>query len=618
MINRYVYYLLLHSTKLFMFYQIILLLYLIEHASSSSIVDSYALELHGRKLPFVGFCPKGFGIPLNLTDPQLILIDDTHCAMECVAPLFSDNYYKHTSSFVILFNSIGCGTLLLLLSTLLLDTKHPPLGYISLIAIFFSVSASCIIFYGYFIPMEQSFCASAYTTNSYHQGMNNFCNWQSLVMYWSGMGLIINWTVQMMNIFAIVCLNIRNTSKFKPYFIAIMFGVPTLLTINFWAKGLYGYSRGSLFCFVSDAVNTNADLSVFYYPMAVFAIIGIGFMMCVFGKAVWWITHLNSKILPEDRYNTTQSGQTAIQETPRQPIQQTPHQQNVLQAVSQTPRQQTVLQSSQQTPRQHVSQTVIQPVSQTAIHPIAQTPRQPIAQSAISQTPRQPIAQTPRSITPRKRNKSNYGFIDYFAPFLSPLIKIYNTTIKPLQSSLLFVSLYAFCIIGFAVGRNYSLRHQLDNNSIVATWVQCVFTKYYGFFFYVMQNTSLAQEYADEQCGSAPELMYNNVIYNWRYIVTVAHGLFVSFVFIRGKSMLIIAESVITFGNSVLKKESSFETFEMVDMTPCEDELMDSFNESRSSNSSVEDELQQLQALANNPPQPAIDVVADAPPAPPV
>ena len=232
-------------------------------------------------------CPPGF--VSNAVQRHLLSLDPSSCLISCYEnPYYKSMEWSDFNNQIQGFTISGIVLTIILLCTYLGNRKLRNNYLVLCVSIIFAFSAIISLVQST-KPFKSRFCSSEFRWIDSSSGINA-CSLQSFSHQYALHVGYIYWTVQALDVFIKICLQIRNTEDYIGLYFILVFGLPFSSIIYIALTGSFGFVEIYSMCFID--IDKNIDIIAIYFPMIACLCIGISLLGCTFLK----ITRNTSKI----------------------------------------------------------------------------------------------------------------------------------------------------------------------------------------------------------------------------------------------------------------------------------------------------------------------------------
>lgn len=211
-----------------------------------------------------GACPKGFLFPDNPDDPDNEWINGTLCAVACLSPINSEEYYRLQTFVLSGITWVGSVCIVLLALTMFV-TRADRKNYIIYATIFMSALPTLYTLAITFVPQEKHFCRDNTNAITGEDGFYNSCAVQSFINIYSALGLVFVWVLQMWDVFKnVVYGKTEKLVNHKTACCILIYLMPLLPCIVVFNRGHQGYNKGNPTCWTNRA-SGDFDMIIFLF-----------------------------------------------------------------------------------------------------------------------------------------------------------------------------------------------------------------------------------------------------------------------------------------------------------------------------------------------------------------
>ena len=226
-------------------------------------------------------CPEGFVVP-DTDDPRITWVTGTGCAVSCQNPMWTKDEWKTLIILVIAVGWVGIVMFLILIVTWLIEKERRQHQYLVICFATYALLTSVTFVSSTFYTFEQAYCVSNAVPVDDTDGLN-FCNIESNLMIFSGMGCVYTWLLLSFDLFLKIAVGVRHTSQYKTYYL-ISVAVMPILFVGITNSVRYGFTGFIPFCFLRSP--HEGDLETWYIPITVMSSTVVVCMLAVLYRII--------------------------------------------------------------------------------------------------------------------------------------------------------------------------------------------------------------------------------------------------------------------------------------------------------------------------------------------
>ena len=235
-------------------------------------------------------CPYGFVVPNNVNDTRITLIGNTGCALACISPYFTPDEWIQENNEILICSALGSSFPFIFLVTWIFDkTKSKQYIFVSMGVCTCIVSLINIISSS-ILPLENRFCINSAVPILVFDGIN-ICIVQAVSNAYFSLAVAFCWAVQAIDLFFRVSVGMKNTDKYRLYYMITIIVPPAIPVGIALQSGKMGYPRTNLNCGMIP--DNNYDIYSLFIPFLAMTIVVLVLTSMVLIKLTIVVTNKN-------------------------------------------------------------------------------------------------------------------------------------------------------------------------------------------------------------------------------------------------------------------------------------------------------------------------------------